>query len=141
MTEYVKSLFTNLYNCFVDDSSLDVSGNVVDDDWETVDPEVIKRRLEEKRKIEESDHELTNELFNENYVKQSLHSASKPPPQPTKKKLKIDVNLINKSYIKTQEVKKQKERRRDVFGEAAIDEIDEMSNDIYEKHGIKEYLI
>jgi hypothetical protein len=168
MTDYVKSIFTNLYHCFMDDSTLDLSENMIvndvvnivhkendandvdaNDDWDTVDPDVIQKRLEERRKTEEADHELTNELFNENYVKQNSepkpNSNSESISKKPKKNIKIDVKIINNSHphphphLKCEEVrknaKKQWERRKEIFGEADIDKIDEMSDDMHEKHG------
>ena len=152
MAEYVKGLFTNLYYCFVEDTSLDNgvlpdgSGNIVvndnhineEGDWDTIDPQIIQRRLEERRKVEEADHELTDELFNEKHVSQKLETLSKSKQKPVKK-LKINVKLINKSHVRNEEIirnaKKEWERRKEVFGEAEIDEIDEMSDDMHEKHG------
>jgi hypothetical protein len=153
MSDYLKTIFTNLYYCFTEDPSFDVSANILHDEevegqelpenWDTIDPEIIQRRLEERRKMEEADHELTNELFDENYVKPTSEPLQpQPPPPPPKKeqkKIKIDIKLINHSYMKNPETRKNtiKEwrRRKEVFGEAEFDEIDEMSDDIHEKHG------
>lgn len=144
MSEYVKGVLTNFYNCFVEakDSNLDdVSHDVshdVSDDWDTVDPEVIQKRLQERKQVEEADHQLTNELFNENHVKVKENIVKTKPPVQPKKKLKIDMNMIDKSYNKNEETRKKITRewkkRKEVFGEAEFDEIDEMSDDIHEKN-------
>ena len=154
MSEYLKKIFLNLYNCFMEDSALrssetsdpdvNVSENVNDNDdnWETVDPELIQKRLEERRKEEEADHKLTNELFNENSESKPLFVPPPPPPKTLskkKEKLKIDVSLINNSYSNRQQAiknaKKKWKKRKEIFGEAEFDEIDDMSDDIHEKHG------
>ena len=132
----VKTLLTNLWNCFMEDSSLD---DVSDDCWDPVDcvdSELIQKRLQERKQAEEADHELTNELFNENYVKPPIHP---------KKTLKINVDLINKSHINPhanphveirikKNSRKEWKKRKELFGESELDEVDEMSDDIHEKH-------
>lgn len=154
MIQHLKNIFNNFYYCFMDDASLEsdlqemkvdhesIDNANVSDDWERVDPEVIQKRLQERKKVEESDHQLTNELFNETYViPNSEKTVSVRTKQPSKKndKLKIDIVTINKSYIKNDEAKKNAkkkwERRKEVFGEAECDEIYTMSYDIEEKHG------
>ncbi len=148
----LKNFFLTFYYCFMAETNSDStllpetsSSESCFDDWDTIDPEIIKKRLEERKKVEEADNELTNELFDDN-VKKQKHSSFSTSPKlalarkaPIKRnKLKIDVNLINESYKYEKQsiknAKKELERKREIFGESHDDEIGEMSDDLQDKY-------
>ena len=138
----LKNFFLTFYYCLMEEETKSDSETCFDD-WETVDPETIKKRLDERKKVEKADNELTNELFDENAKSHSFFSTSpklerKVLTKPKRNKLKIDVNLINESYKEEQQskknAKKELERKKEIFGEAFDDEIGEMSDDLQDKY-------
>lgn len=95
--------------------------------WENVEPELIAKRAEEQKKVEESDHELTNNLFSNH--SSMINDPVKPPKIPKKQNLKIDVRMINQTYQKKNiaNSKTTKAKEKDIFGETMLDDIDQLA--------------
>lgn len=113
-------------------------------DFETVDPQIIAKTIEERKKVEESDHQLTNDLFSlspneifkEDITINKKEKCLKPPKNPKNKNLKIDVAMINQTYkkIKTNYAKTTLAKEKDIFGEASLDDIDQLAYKIEEAY-------
>lgn len=115
-------------------------GNEISENFKTVDSEIIAKRIEERKKVEESDNQLTNELFSlspNKTCKDNEIKNLKPPIFPkNKKNLKIDVAMINKSYRK-KDIKYSKKplaKEKDTFGETSLDDIDQLACKIEEAY-------
>lgn len=117
--------------------------NEILDNWESVDPELIAKRLEERKKVEDADHELTNDLFSLSLndptrSKDVNQPYTKPPKPPKSKNLKIDVAMINETYKKKLETIKNTKitsaRQKEIFGEPSLDDIDQLACKIEEAY-------
>lgn len=118
---------------------IEIEENKIVDNWETVDPQIIQKRIEERKKVEESDNQLTNELFSSPKCKDTKSLNVKPPKNPKKKNLKIDITMINESHKKKIEIKHSHSKRplakeKDIFGGTSLDEIDQLACEIEESY-------
>lgn len=128
------------------------------DDWENIDTpdliinleETIKNRerelklLEERKKMEESDLALAEDLFNKNedtilsikdlepvkFIKNDRSNEIKKLQE--QKKYEMQEKQKRQSQ-KQKEMKKQHQRLKDIYGNSDIDEYDEMYCDIEDK--------
>jgi len=113
-------------------------------DFETVDPQIIAKRMEERKKVEDSDNQLTNDLFSlssnetsKEDINKKNHYIKSPKYPKNKKNLKIDVAMINQSYKKKTNYSKSKislAKEKDIFGEASLDYIDQLAYKIEEAY-------
>ena len=103
------------------------------EDWEAEEAEVIfvaneeqKKRLEERKLVEESDNALTNDLFSNEQAKVAVnYAAEKKRPTEVKQKPKkqLENEQKQKEASKTAKLlKEMKQRERDIFGEAEDDD-------------------
>jgi len=107
-----------------------------EEDWESVEiPDFIKileeRKLAEQKLIEEDDNRLTNELFNPIETPTMIIKGTVKMPETVKRPKKptpfINNNAAN-SLAKAKAIKERKEiikRRKEIFGEAELDEYEE----------------
>lgn len=107
---------------------------IEDDDWENiVIPDLLSERekqlLEERRRVEESDTELSKELFSKDttgspllFTKETRRDIEMPREINTP--IKTRPNLIRPDVLKSQKIKQKKvehKRITEIFGEANID--------------------
>lgn len=122
-----------------------------DDDWETaIIPDLLEREkqlLEERRKMEEADAELAEELFSDNNYKSIITNATFKPITPSKDKIK-DKNKTRYSEEKKQyllQIQKQKselskrkkeeqQRIKAIYGSAELDDYTEMYGHLEDKY-------
>ena len=116
-----------------------------DDDWEhTIIPDLISERerklIEERKKVEEADAELAEELFS-NLKKIETKIDNKCIILEKKEKPKCLENrrekLMESQKQKSELIKKskmEKKRIADIYGEAELDEYDELYGSIQDKY-------
>ena len=122
-----------------------------EEDWEKIIiPDLIKeqerRRLEERRKIEEADLNLTEDLFLDKgsiSVSLDLNDNSNSNPVVKKSKRENSIYFEKKRNILEREkeklkmlriAKEEKKRRMEMYGEAEIDEYDEQYGSVQDKY-------
>ena len=121
-----------------------------DDDWETaIIPDLRERKLlEERKKVEEADNILAEELFSglkksdcnqdgNQDGNQDDKSVILKKPNNKKEKLMWKEKLIENQKEKSEKIKKRKlEKTRliDIYGEAELDEYDELYGSIQDKY-------
>lgn len=104
------------------------------DDWETmVIPDLLVREkqiLEERKKMEEADAKLTEDLFSDNPKYNILQECVVKKEKPESTKLKCDKLLLeNNQRQLSQKIiqnKEEKRRKQEIYGESELDEYDEL---------------
>ena len=103
------------------------------EDWEAEEAEVIfveneeqKKRLEERKLVEESDNALTNDLFSNEQTKvadKCVPEKKRATEVKQKPKKQLENEQKQKEASKTAKLlKEMKQRERDIFGEAEDDD-------------------
>jgi hypothetical protein len=99
-----------------------------EEDWESVEiPDFIKileeRKLAEQKLVEEDDNRLTNELFNP--IERSIIKGTVKMPETVKRPKKPTPFIKNDAanlLAKAKAIKERNNRRKEIFGEAELDE-------------------
>jgi hypothetical protein len=125
-----------------------LESNYEEDDWENVIiPDLLERErklIEERRKVEEADAELAEELFsgikkieyneyntiNDNSI--ILEKKEKPKYLENRREKLIENQKQKSELLKKR--KEEKKRMTDIYGEAEIDEYDELYGSIQDKY-------
>jgi hypothetical protein len=102
-----------------------------EEDWESVEiPDFIKileeRKLAEQKLVEEDDNRLTNELFNP--IERSIIKGTVKMPETVKRPKKPTPFIKNDAanlLAKAKAIKERNKRRKEIFGEAELDEYEE----------------
>lgn len=107
-----------------------------EDILETVDPQIISQRIEERKKVEESDHQLTNDLFSSSPNESCKELQYVKPPKYPKKTLKIDVAMVNNLYKKhgIKYSKTTSVKEKEIYDDSSFDDIDELACKIEESY-------
>ena len=115
-----------------------------DNDWEyapiPVLNQVEQKKLQERKLMEEADAALAEELFSEGQHNTPLNNPTNTPTiNPIKVKGAKDMHTINQKRLKQEserikQIKAEKKRIREMYGEAAADEYDELYGHIAEKY-------
>jgi hypothetical protein len=115
------------------------------DDWEkAIIPDLISERekilIEDRKKVEEADNNLTEELFSGKKItennKSVIVNASIILDKKEKPKFRRE-NLIETQKQKSESIKRKKleqKRLNEIYGEAAVDEYYEMYGAIQDKY-------
>jgi len=119
-----------------------------DNDWEyapiPVLNQVEQKKLQERKLMEEADAALAEELFSEGQQNNPINEPTNTPNNnPVNKPVKVkgskDMHMINEKRLKQEserikQIKTEKNRIREMYGEAAADEYDELYGHIAEKY-------
>lgn len=122
-----------------------------DDDWETNDvPDLLVslqnkedelKKLAERRMVEDADLELSEDLFSENkksvlndFPKEQLTKEKEKEKKPSfKNKKNIELQDKQKEKAQQKRLKKQQaQQHKELYGDAELDEYDELYGDIEE---------